>query len=83
MEATRDPYKIEQIDIQRLKTEFITKIGSIAATQDVKEILTCNTLGFIQILNVDINNNTVEILQPQPGDLPTTNIVLGDIELRE
>lgn len=39
-------------------------------------------MGFVQILNVDVKNETVDLLQPKPGDLPSHILVLGDIEFQ-
>uniref|UniRef100_A0A0A9W5J4 Protein CLP1 homolog n=1 Tax=Lygus hesperus TaxID=30085 RepID=A0A0A9W5J4_LYGHE len=55
---------------------------SFAASAD-DDIITSNIAGYICVTNVDVDNQTITVLSPQPRPLPDTVLVLCDIQFMD
>lgn len=58
--------------------------GQIATAGDVtQELMTCNVAGFVSIVQVDTENDSMTLLCPCPGSLPSNVLLVGAIKWME
>jgi hypothetical protein len=91
--SPEDAYRPTKIN--RLTTELERNVVALLhspASQDDQglrpgelspQLLQSNVAGFIYILKIDVDNNTMDILSPCPGQLPSTNVLVGNMKWTE
>lgn len=55
---------------------------SFASSTD-EEVITTNIAGYICVTNVDVDNQTLTVLSPQPRPLPDTLLILSDVQFMD
>lgn len=55
---------------------------SFSETPD-ENIMVTNIIGFVCVIDVDMENKILKVLSPQPGPLPSKILLMGDIKLRD
>lgn len=65
---------------QQLQTTTRTDNTSDINNNPYQFLLDCAAAGFVVVSNVDLARSTLTLLTPCSGDLPSNNLLLGDVE---
>ena len=76
-EASTDPMRVAPV-IPSMS--LVNAIVAVSHGKTQSDLLTSNVAGFIHIVEVDMNAKRFTYLSPNPGHLPNTNLIVGNVK---
>ena len=59
---------------------LMNAIVAVSHGKTQSDLLTSNIAGFIHVVEVDMNAKRFTFLSPNPGQLPNTNLIVGNVK---
>ena len=76
-EASTDPMRVASV-IPSMS--LVNAIVAVSHGKTQSDLLTSNVAGFIHIVEVDMHAKRFTYLSPNPGQLPNTNLIVGNVK---
>ena len=76
-ESSTDPMRVAPV-IPSMS--LVNAIVAVSHGKTQSDLLTSNVAGFIHIVEVDMNAKRFTYLSPNPGHLPNTNLIVGNLK---
>ena len=76
-ESSTDPMRVAPV-IPSMS--LVNAIVAVSHGKTQSDLLTSNVAGFIHIVEVDMNAKRFTYLSPNPGHLPNTNLIVGNVK---
>jgi len=76
-EASTDPMRVASV-IPSMS--LMNAIVAVSHGKTQSDLLTSNIAGFIHVVEVDMNAKRFTFLSPNPGQLPNTNLIVGNVK---
>ena len=76
-ESSTDPMRVAPV-IPSMS--LVNAIIAVSHGKTQSDLLTSNVAGFIHIVEVDMNAKRFTYLSPNPGHLPNTNLIVGNVK---
>jgi polyribonucleotide 5'-hydroxyl-kinase len=78
MKAEDNQTKIVEVGLT--PKELLNHVLAISFATTTEELIMSNVAGFIVVTNVNVKDQKISVLSPQPKPLPPTLLIMSDVQ---